>query len=200
MSAIPQYTEITQRKYSVAEYFSLEKELSESLYEFSNGEIISRAGGTDTHNEIAGNMYIAFRNAVKGGKCKVYMNDVKLEVLRNKKYYYPDVFVTCSEADLESPNLKKEAKIVVEVLSDSTENNDRLQKQIDYLTMSSLDYYIRVSQKTASVEVYERKNDFFAYKIYTDLQAQINLGELGFLSLENIYENITLNPENTTVE
>lgn len=198
MSAIPQYTPET-RKYSVAEYFELENQLTENLYEFRHGEIISRAGGTDTHNEIAGNMYIAFRKMAKGGKCKTYMNDVKLEVLRYKKYYYPDVFVTCSETDAASSTLKKEPTIVVEVLSNSTEQIDYHEKQLDYLAIPSLQFYMLVSQKKPTVEVYQRKNDFFSYKIYSKLDESIDLGEFGNLSLKDIFEGIDFPKEENEV-
>jgi Uma2 family endonuclease len=191
MGAFPLYLQEKQR-YTVAEYFELEKQLLEELYEFDEGKIICRAGGTDMHNEITLNVAFAFRllSKKRGGNCKIYASDVKLEVLRNQKYYYPDVFVTCSKADAESPLLKKEAKIVVEVLSDSTESVDKKDKQTDYLQINSLEQYIRISQKSIFVEVYERKSDFFAYKIYTDLQQEIELANFGNISLQTIYENV----------
>jgi Uma2 family endonuclease len=200
MSAIPQYTPET-RKYSVAEYFELESQLTENLYEFRHGEIISRAGGTDTHNEISLNVAYLLRALSKkrGGKCKTYMNDVKLEVLRYKKYYYPDVFVTCSETDAISSTLKKEPTIVVEVLSNSTEQIDYHEKQLDYLAIPSLQYYMLVSQKKPTVEVYQRKNDFFSYKIYSQLDESIDLGEFGNLSLKDIFEGIDFPKEENEV-
>jgi Uma2 family endonuclease len=191
MGAFPPYLQEKQR-YTVAEYFNLENRHLEELYEFDEGRIICRAGRTYTRNEITLNVAFTFRQLarIKDDKFNIYASKVKLEVLLNQKYYYPDVFVTSSDADAVSSLLRKEAKIVVEVLSDSTENVDKKDRLTDYLQMNSLEQYIRISQKSVFVEVYERKSDFFAYKIYTDLKQEIELANFGGIFLQSIYQDV----------
>jgi Uma2 family endonuclease len=190
MGAFPLYLQ-EKKHYTVVEYFDLENRLREKLYEFDEGKIIRRAERTATHKEITLNVAFTFRQLarIKDDKFNIYASNVRLEVQQNQKYYYPDVFVTC-EADAKLPLLKKEAKIVVEVLSDSSESVDKKDRQTDYLQMNSLEQYIRISQKSVFVEVYERKSDFFAYKIYTDLKQEIELANFGGIFLQSIYESV----------
>lgn len=191
MGAFPLYLQEKQR-YTVAEYFNLENRFLEELYEFDEGKIICKAKRTYTHNEIMLNVSFTFRQLarIKDNKFNIYASKVKLEVLLNQKYYYPDVFVTSSDADAVSSLLRKEAKIVVEVLSDSTESVDKKDRQTDYLQMNSLEQYIRINQKSVLVEVYERKSDFFTYKIYTDLKQEIELANFGAIFLQSIYQDV----------
>ncbi len=178
MSALPIYNQpISRIRYKLADYLAMEQENAETLYEFNDGEIYSRVGRTDTHNEIALNLAFFFRQIAKeqGKPCRTYVSDVKLEVAKDRKYYYPDVFVTCSEADKDSALIKKEPTIIVEVLSNRTSYVDNHVKKIDYLALKSLQYYIQVHQDRAVVEVYERNNDFFMLKIIQGIDNTLTL-------------------------
>jgi len=53
-----------EKLYTIGEYFELE-ERSEVKHEFHNGKLISMAGGTHLHNEIATNMLYALKIAIK---------------------------------------------------------------------------------------------------------------------------------------
>ena len=57
-------TIVADKKYSVEEYFELEK-TSEIRHEFINGDIIAMLGESKKANEIAGNIYVSLRNSFK---------------------------------------------------------------------------------------------------------------------------------------
>ncbi len=50
---------------------------------------------------------------------------MKLHAAAANSYFYPDVMVTCSAADLTSPLTKSEPTLLIEVLSPSTAAYDR---------------------------------------------------------------------------
>ena len=57
---------------------------------------------------------------------------MKLHAAAANSYFYPDVMVTCSAADLTSPLTKSEPTLLIEVLSPSTAAYDRGEKFAQY--------------------------------------------------------------------
>ena len=85
----------------------------------------------------------------------MYLADVKAQ-LEGRNYYYPDVLVTCNLADRETPLYKRFPKLIVEVLSPSTEAFDRGDKFIDDQSFESLEEYVLINPKHRRVEVFRR--------------------------------------------
>ncbi|MEL7356338.1 MAG: Uma2 family endonuclease [Cyanobacteria bacterium J06560_6] len=138
------------------EYLAFE-EKSDIKHEYVNGEVFAMSGTTDSHNTIAINIAVALRAHLRGSGCRVFVADIKVQPpIRN--YYYPDVFVTCEPEDREDPLSKRFPKLIVEVLSDSTEAKDRGDKFIDYQRIDSLEEYVLVNAKRKRVEVFRRSS------------------------------------------
>lgn len=125
---------------------------AETKHEFVDGFVFAMAGAGDTHNLISGNIFVQLRLAARETACRIYVSDMKLEVAGGA-YYYPDVLVTCDEADHGS-NIKKHPCLVFEVLSESTSDIDRGEKLLNYRKLASLQAYVLVSQTKRLVEVY----------------------------------------------
>ena len=89
-------------------------------HEFVRGEVFAMAGGEDRNATVALNIAIALRQHLRGSPCRVYGSDVKLRVEAADCFFYPEVMVTCSAADLTDRLIKREPSLVVEVLSAST--------------------------------------------------------------------------------
>lgn len=113
-------------------------------HEFVRGELFAMAGGEDRNNTLAGNLYVALRPHLRGTPCRVYANDVKLRVELANCYFYPDLMVTCSGLDAANRLIKREPKLVVEVLSPSTAAYDRGGKFADYRMLPTLQEYMLV--------------------------------------------------------
>lgn len=128
--------------------------VQETRNEYVNGEVFAMVGARDTHNVIAGNVYLLLRNHLKGGPCKTYVSDIKLYVAESNCVFYPDVFVTCESPS--DPLLKKDAKLIVEVLSPSTEAYDRGRKFAYYRQLPGLEDYLLISVDEARVEHFHR--------------------------------------------
>ena len=122
--------------------------------EFVRGEVFAMAGGEDRNNTVAGNLYVALRAHLGGSSCRAYMGDVKLRVEASDCYFYPDVMVTCSAADAASRLIKREAVLVVEVLSPSTSAYDRGDKFADYRALPTLREYLLVDVDKQRCDLY----------------------------------------------
>jgi Uma2 family endonuclease len=92
-------------------------------YEYYQGEIFdvyAMAGAKAAHNTVSGNVFAALHNALRGKPCRPFVADMMLRVAPDGAGFYPDVMVSCSDADRARETFKTDAVLVVEVLSDST--------------------------------------------------------------------------------
>ncbi|MSU49909.1 MAG: Uma2 family endonuclease [Opitutus sp.] len=141
---------------SVEDYLMFEAE-SQVRHEYIGGRIHAMAGASEQHNLIAGNIHAAFHGHLRGGPCRAYIADfkVRLEINREDLFYYPDVMVSCVRDGLEKYYLRH-ARLLVEVLSDSTEVIDRREKLINYPQISTLEEYVLVAQDKPEVTLLRR--------------------------------------------
>lgn len=84
------------------------------------------------------------------------MADMKLRVEAADAFFYPDVFVTCSEADHAAVQYLSEPRLIVEVLADATEAYDRGAKFEHYRRIPTLAEYVLVDPLNRKVELFRR--------------------------------------------
>lgn len=142
------------------EYLAFER-ASEQKHEYADGEIFPVSGGTREHSLIGQNLARELGNALLERPCEVHGSDMRIKVVATGRYFYPDVSVVCGE-----PRFEDEArdtvlnpKVIVEVLSDSTERYDRGDKFASYRTIESLKDYVLASQTRPLIEHYQRSPD-----------------------------------------
>src|SRR5690348_2993556 len=143
---------------SVEQYLAGEQE-REVRHEYVAGEIFAMAGTTDAHNQICRNIYVAIHAHLRGGPCRLFMADVKARGLAEGQnfVYYPDLMVTCDPRDTE-PLYKSYPKLIIEVLSESTERHDRTEKFWNYIQIETLEEYVLVAHDRVMVTVFRRSN------------------------------------------
>jgi Uma2 family endonuclease len=146
----------TGRTVGVEDY--LNGELAGDIrHEFVNGEVLAMVGTGKAHNTIAGNLFAALHAHLRGSPCRPYMSDVKVRVRTNRddRFYYPDLLVSCAP---QGPNAYyTEAPVLIaDVLSASTERQDRAEKFHHYRKLHSLQEYVLVAQDLMRVEIYRR--------------------------------------------
>ena len=150
---------------SYEEYVNWES-TQEMRHEYCDGEVIAMAGSTRKHNRISGNTFKILDDTLADRPCEVYINDVKVQVQPRRKYFYPDVVVTCDKHDQES-NFVAFPCLIIEVLSPSTESFDRGFKFSQYRKFETLQEYVLVQVEQPIVEVFQRNEQgqwvFFEY-------------------------------------
>jgi len=174
---------------SAADYLEGEQ-ISDIRHEFVDGHVFAMAGAGESHNLIAGNVFAKLRNLVRGGPCRVFISDMKLNVVEWNAFYYPDVMVVCDDSDTQ-PFFKQNPCLVVEVLSPSTASTDRREKMLAYRTVPSLRDYLLISQDKRRVEVFRRGADGTWAEAVV-----VEAGDVGLecvqtsLALDDIYEDV----------
>jgi Uma2 family endonuclease len=128
-------------------------------HEFVRGDVFAMAGGEDRNATVAGNLYMSLRQHLRGTPCRVYGSDVKLRIEAADCFFYPDVMVTCSAADLADRLIKREPMLVIEVLSPSTGAYDRGDKFASYRQLPSLQEYLLVDVQTQSCDLFRKGAD-----------------------------------------
>lgn len=142
-------------KISIDDY--LEGELiSDIKHEYINGEVYAMAGAKRAHNIICMNLVAVLHPHLRGTPCRVFSSDMKVGILTatDDIFYYPDVQVSCEKNGNDHYNA--EPKLIIEVLSDSTERKDRVEKFYTYRKLASLEEYVLVAQDCLRVEIYRR--------------------------------------------
>ncbi len=139
---------------SAEEYLAWELTQQER-HEFWDGEVVLMAGGTKKHNRVSGNCFKVLDGLLVDRDCEVYITDVKVQVEANRKYFYPDVVVTCDGREHDTQMVQFPC-LIVEVLSPSTEAVDRGAKFTYYRRFTTLREYVLIQMERPMVEVFCR--------------------------------------------
>ena len=183
--------------FSRADYLIWEHEQSDR-HEYVAGEVFAMVGVRDRHNVIALNLAALVRPHLKGSPCKTYLSDIKLEVSAADSVFYPDLFVTCETPS--DPLVKRDAALIVEILSPSTEAYDRGRKFGMYRLLPGLKEYLLIGTDEALVEVYRRTDDeAWLLRTYrpgdTFTLASIDLQ----IAVDDVFDDIDFSPASDTV-
>lgn len=144
--------------FSADEFLAWEASQTER-HEYLNGEVFNMAGAEDRHVTATLNAAMALRQHLSGSPCRTYLQDMKVRAEASNAFFYPDVLVTCSAADRDSPLVKREPVLLIEVLSASTAAYDRGEKFAHYRGIVSLAEYVLIDLDSRRVDVYRKGAD-----------------------------------------
>lgn len=155
------------------------EEGSELRHEYLAGGVYAMSGASARHNLICVNLVSALHRHLAGGPCRVFMSDLKvrLRVLEDIYYYYPDVMVTCRPDDNAS-HYREHPCVLVEVMSKRTERTDRREKALAYCQIPALEEYVLIAQDKSEVIVYRRADGWTSERPLPD--GNLNLKSLSF--------------------
>lgn len=185
-----------RRRFTIDEYLRIERDSAER-HEHDDGEILAMAGGSPEHALIVLNIGGEIRNRHKGGRFRAYSSDLRVRLTGAPRYVYPDVAVICGDVLLDPDDPARQTatnpRLVVEVLSPSTESYDRRTKFDRYRQLESFREYVLVSHDTPRVETFYRRDDgTWVFAVATGLDGTIGLPSLGIeLPLSEVYAAVT---------
>ena len=137
------------------EYLDIERQ-SSIRHEYRHGLVYAMAGGTDDRDRIAFNLLKVIDNHLgDSSECRFHSGNVKVNY-QSEFYYYPDAFVTCDPRDRDDRYIKRHPKLIVEVLSPSTQDFESDDKFEDYKKTELLEEYVLISQDCQRVECRRR--------------------------------------------
>jgi len=154
----PMQTAVNSDFISVKDYLAAE-EVSDVRHEYLGGLVCAVEHETRDHNQIIGNLLCAIHPTLKKVSGRLYAINVALNFkhLDHEYFYYPDVVVTCDKRDTH-PRFIRHPKLLIEVLSESTERVDKREKFFAHTSIASLEEYVRISQSAKEVTLFRRAN------------------------------------------
>ncbi len=140
------------------EYLAGER-AAEEKHEYFQGEAFAMGGASFAHVAVSSNLLIALGTQLQGKPCRVFSADLRVSVSRTGLYTYPDVSVLCDEPqfDDDQRDTLLNPRLLIEVLSSSTEAYDRGKKFVHYRTIESLAEYVLVAQDQPRIEQFVRQ-------------------------------------------
>lgn len=183
-------SDAAEKLMSLDEFLTWEREQSDR-HEYANGVITMMTGASLRHATITMNLAFALRQVLRGTGCRPFANDAK--VIAGVSVRYPDVVVTCQPV-IGSDDIVPEPILVVEVISPSTEREDRGRKKFDYFATPSIQQYAIVEQDERLVDLYTRAGTGWTNEI-VEGHAILRLTSIGVeVSLDAIYDDTELDP------
>jgi Uma2 family endonuclease len=179
-------------KVSVEDFLAGERG-SAVRHEYIGGVVYAMAGASDEHIALCMNLAFALRTHLRGTPCRVQMSEGKtrLQVGEEDVFYYPDVMVACDPRDTDR-YYKRYPKVLIEVLSESTEAIDRREKFLSYRQIETLEEYVLVAQARVEVTVFRRATKWQP-EILRDLEQELQFRSLDFkLPLRSVYDSVEL--------
>jgi Uma2 family endonuclease len=179
---------IAEKLMSLDEFLAWERD-QPKRYEYAGGVVTMMTGGSLDHSTIASNLWTVLRDQLRGGTCRAFRGDTK--VIANNSLRYPDLSVTCTPVR-GNDDVVLDPILVVEVVSPSTEREDRGRKKFDYFATPSIRQYAIVEQDARRIDLYTRTDTSWTDEIIEG-NAVLKLSSIGVeVSLDTIYQDTEL--------
>ena len=179
------------------EYLERER-TAEYRSEYDNGMIIPMPVSTREHSSINFALIGHVGNQLEGSSCEGFAQNMQVRVPECNKYYYPDLIVVCEEPRFEDNifDVLLNPRLIIEVLSESTERKDRGEKFDCYATLESLTDYVLISQREPRIEHFFRLEDgIWRFVVARGLEAVLSLPAIGCeLRLADVYARVVFPP------
>ena len=155
------------RHISVDEWRALEQANLDVKYEYIDGQVYLMSGGSLAHSRISSNTVRTLEDALGSQSCYVYNSDASVR-LSESRYLYPDISVSCDGRDQPTTEQMQvlAPRVVVEVLSDSTEGKDRIKKAHLYHACPTIQEYMLISTRYQAIEVQRRTGDEWTIHVF----------------------------------
>lgn len=188
MTALPK----PKTYYSPEEYLALER-AAEFRREYFNGQIFAMAGESLNHGRIKADVVMVLGNQLRGKSCETFTSDTKVRTPGINMFGYPDVVVVCGEPihHDQFQDVILNPKVIIEVLSPSTELYDRGEKFASYRQLESLTDYLLISQDKPLIEHYVRHGKFWMLSEESDLGNSLSIESIEcILPLKEVYARV----------
>lgn len=171
-----------------AMYLAMER-VSDVKHELHRGEIW--AGGSPRHGRLAMACGAQLENALRGTSCAPLTSDVRVHVPASGTYCYPDVTVVCGEPRYHTadPDSITNPRLIVEILSRTTEQHERTTKFDEYSSIESFLEYVLIRQDRVHIEVRRREGPHRWLVEEFGAGARVELRSIGaVLDVDALYE------------
>jgi Uma2 family endonuclease len=185
---------VSAKTYVTPEEYLAAERVAPTKSEYLDGEVLAMAGASPRHTLIAMNVGAALHFQLRSKPCTVHGSDLRVRVAERGLYAYPDVVVVCGEMEYDDQerDTVTNPKVLIEVLSKSTEAHDRGIKADRYRRTPSLSDFLLIAQDNVRVERYERQaSGLWLISEATSLNDTIRLDAIECkLALADVYAKV----------
>ena len=193
--------------YSPEEYLAFDN-AAEGRFEYMDGRITPvgqpdmvnvldptfRAGASPAHYGLSSQLIGLLFSRLKGG-CKTFASDARVNIPITRAYTYPDVVIVCGKPEYLDPEATipslTNPKVIIEILSESTADYDRMGKFMRYRSIETLQEYVLIDSRQLAVEVFSRNESGWNYAPANELTDELVLASVGVsLGLGELYAGI----------
>jgi Uma2 family endonuclease len=170
------------------------EEQAADKHEYIDGEVIPLPGASLAHVRITTNTLVAL-DALDSADFTVAGSDLRVWIPTMRRYTYPDITVVAGPARL-LPGWRTATllnpTLIVEVLSESTAEQDRGAKFAAYQTIESFREYILIDQYEVHLTQHTREADgTWQAHTYTELDDMVHLASVpARLPLRRVYRQV----------
>lgn len=145
---------------SIEDYLIVEEEAMRK-HEYFEGEVFLMAGASINHNRIVRNALLAIGNHLNGKTCEVFPGDIRIHIEANTLFTYPDLTIFCDNTEMYNnrTDTALNPTVIIEILSNKTQQYDRGTKFNLYRDIPSLKEYIMISSTQFFAEKYTKQSD-----------------------------------------
>ena len=145
-----------EAEYTTNDYYQLPEE---APFQLINGKFVQTMGASLRHQEISTNLILEIGSFIRANQLGKLLHAPTDVVLGHNNVFQPDIlFVSVArQSQLQTNRIVGAPEFVVEILSKSTEENDRTTKMTEYGLYDVLEYWL-VHPTDEFVEVYHNLN------------------------------------------
>jgi Uma2 family endonuclease len=151
-----------RQHFTFDEYVMLE-DVARVKHEYLAGQVWAMSGGSPAHARIAANVSALLTTALAGKPCSTFSSDLRIRATKTSLGTYPDVTVVWGKLEIDPEDRRGHTvtnpRVVIEVLSPSTEGYDRGEKLEHYKTIASLREIVLVAHDRREIEIVRREPD-----------------------------------------
>ena len=138
---------------SSEDYLTIERAAKEK-HELHQGRVVGMTEASFAHNEIVINVLGNIKNFLNANPCRIYPSDLRIHIPSADSFTYPDAVIVCGKPEMLDGQFDTvtNPSVIIEVMSNSTEQYDRGTKFFYYMQIPSLREYILISSTNLYIQ------------------------------------------------
>jgi Uma2 family endonuclease len=159
-----------------------------------NGHVYGFAGATFAHADLSAKLLARLHPHVL--PCRAVGSDMLIEMATSSRY--ADIVVTCDDRDFDpAATVVHFPKLIIEVLSEATAQDDLGPKMREYQAIATLEEYVTIDSRKRCAQIFRREND--RWELLQPVTAgSLELRSVGLaIDLDELYTSAGI-PEATT--
>ena len=165
-----------------------------SKHDYYKGETVAFEGASIIHNRISATLIARIYNLLQRTGCEVFPGNLRVVTPSKQCFTYPDATIVCDEPDMldDTFDTLKNPSVIFEIVSPSTEHNDRGRKFFFYMQIPSFSEYFLIDSTSYYIQAGRKQADgSWKFEDIRDLLASLRIDTIQReIPLQEIYTNV----------